>query len=196
MPKESKPLEEQRFRKFACITYLSEMQLQECLQRAGDMIRGFAYCCHDKDVNEDGTRKDPHTHLVLWLYNPKCINNLRGWFDRGFVDDKGEKINTLIQPCHDIKAAAEYLIHKNDPDKYQYPPESVVYSDPELFESPETQKEDNAILALDDLLSGMSLRECSRKYGRDFMFHYGHIKQLWLDIMRQEKGLELYATTN
>ena len=196
MPKEPKPLDEQLFRKFACITYLSEMQLQECLQRAGDMIRGFAYCCHDKDANEDGTQKEPHTHLVLWLYNPRKINSIRGWFDRGFVDDKGEKINTLIQPCHDIKAAAEYLIHKNDPDKYQYPPESVVYSDPELFESPETQKEDNAILALEDLLSGMSLRECSFKYGRDFMFHYGHIKQLWLDILRQEKGLELYATTN
>lgn len=196
MSKESKPLDEQRFRKFSCVTYLSEMQLQECLQRAGDMIRGYAYCYHDKDVNDDGTRKEPHMHLVLWLYNPKCINNLRGWFDRGFVDDNGEKINTLIQPCHDIKAAAEYLIHKNDPDKYQYLPESVVYSDPELFESPETQKEDNAILALEDLLSGMSLRECSLKYGRDFMFHYGHIKQLWLDILRQEKGIELYATTN
>lgn len=195
MPKE-RPLEEQRFRKFSCVTYLSEMQLQECLQRAGDMIRGYAYCHHDKDVNDDGTPKEPHTHLVLWLYEPRSINSLRGWFDRGFRDDKGEKINTLIQPCHDIKAAAEYLIHKNDPDKYQYLPESVVYSDPELFESPETQKEDNAILALDDLLSGMSLRQCSLKYGRDFMFHYGHIRQLWLDIMRQEKGLELYATTN
>lgn len=187
MSKESKSLEDQRFRKFSCVTYLSELQLQECLQRAGDMIRGYAYCYHDKDVNEDGTPKEPHTHLVLWLYNPKSINNLRGWFDRGFRDEKGEKINTLLQPCHDVKAAAEYLYHANDPDKYQYPPESVVYSDPELFISPDTQKEDTAILALQDLLSGLSLEACAMKYGRDFLYHYGHIRQLYQDILSQRE---------
>lgn len=185
MSKEVKSLEDQRFRKFACITYLSEIQLQQCLQRVGDMIRGYAYCYHDKDVNEDGTLKEPHTHLVFWLYHARSINSIRFWFDRGFRDDKGEKINTLIQPCHDVKAAAEYLIHKNDPDKYQYPPESVVYSDPELFESPDIQKEDTAILALQDLLSGASLESCAMKYGRDFLYHYGHIRQLYADIMNQ-----------
>lgn len=182
------PLDEQQFRKFSCVTYLSESQLQECLQRSGDMIRGFAYCYHDKDIAEDGTLKAFHAHLVLWLYNPRKLKSIRGWFDCGYKDEKGEKINTLIQPCHDVKASAEYLMHKNDPDKYQYPPESVVYSDPLLFEFPDTQKDDVALLSLEDLLNGLSLRACASKYGRDFMFHYGHIRQLYVDIIRQEQG--------
>lgn len=186
MPKE-RPLEEQPFRKFSCVTYFSEMQLQECLQRAGDMIRGYAYCHHDKDVNDDGTPKEPHTHLVLWLYNNRSIKSLRGWFDRGFRDEKGEKINTMLQPCHDVKAAAEYLYHKNDPDKYQYPPESVVYSDPELFESPDTQKEDNILLAVQELIAGATWESCINKYGRDFIVHMGHIAQA-VAYVKAERG--------
>lgn len=180
--KESKPLEDQRFRKFSCVTYLSEIQLHECLQRAGDMIRGFAYCYHDKDVNDDGTLKEPHTHLLLWLYQPRSVNSLRGWFDRGFRDEKGEKVNTLLRPCRDIKAAAGYLIHLNDPDKYQYPPESVVYSDPELFINSDIQQEDKSLLALEDLLNGVSPLEVARRYGRDFLYHWGHIRQFLYDI--------------
>lgn len=187
MSEKSKPLEAQPFRKFSCVTYLSHEQLQQCLQRAGDMIRGFAYCYHDKDLKEDGTPKEPHTHLVLWLYNNRSINSLRGWFDRGFRDEKGEKINTMIQPCHDIKAAAEYLYHANDPDKYQYPPESVVYSDPDLFINPDTQKDDIMVLALQDLLDGVSWKDCAMKYGRDFIVHAGHISKLF-DLINREEG--------
>ena len=32
-----------------------------------------------------------------------------------------------------------------------------------------------------DLVDGMPLIDCSKKYGRDFIIHYNHIKSLLLD---------------
>ena len=174
-------IENERSRKFSCVTYLSENQLVQCLNNAGDMIRGFAYCYHDKDINDDGTPKEPHTHFILWLYNQRTVKSIKNWFS-GYKDEKGQPINTLVQVCHDIRSATEYLWHANDPDKYQYSKDSVVYSDPALFEFPDTQTEDISILALDDLLSGVSVYDCAKKYGRDFIYHFVHISSVYFAV--------------
>lgn len=176
--------QEQRGRKFTCVTYLSEQQLQICLQAHYSQLRGFAYALHDKDVNKDGTPKESHTHVVLWLYNASTVARIRRWFRA--VDSEGKEITTTAQVCKDISFSYEYLWHRNDPEKYQYSPDIVVSSDSSIFEKDDP--DDNALNALNDIVSGVPLLEVATRYGRDFIYHYKHMESLVSAIMLQQKG--------
>ncbi len=174
----------QRGRKFTCITYLSESQLQNALQAHYSQLRGFAYALHDKDVNKDGTPKEPHTHVVLWLYNASTIGRIRRWFRA--LDSDGKEITTTAQVCKDVVFAYEYLYHRNDPDKFQYSPDIITASDPSLFEKDDP--DDNAINALNDICNGVSLYDCAQRYGRDFIYHFKHMESLVTAIKIQQSG--------
>lgn len=175
---------QERSRKFSLVTYLPESFLVECLNQHQSSIRGFAYAYHDKDVTDDGKIKEIHGHVVLWLYHARTLESVRRWFFG--LDDKGLAINTLGQVCHDVYTVYEYLWHKNNPEKFQYDPSVVVSSDPSLFESDDSP-DDSLMDAVNDLLEGVSLVDVTRRYGRDFIVHYGHIRQLMDDIKREDK---------
>lgn len=179
----------ERGRKFSCVTYLSDFQLQVALQAHYSAIRGFAYAHHDKDVNKDGTSKEPHTHVVLWLYNPSTVGRIRRWFRA--VDSEGKEITTTAQTCKDVVFAYEYLWHRNDPDKYQYSKDIVTASDSSLFEKDDP--DDNALNALNDILDGVSLLEVANRYGRDFIYHYKHMQALVGDILAQQEKRDLHG---
>lgn len=173
-------------RKFSLVSYVPAEHILQVLQSHSKSIRGFAYATHDKDLNDDGTLKAIHTHIVLWLYDGRALDDIRRWFR--YTDSDGQAVNTLGQFCLDISSAYEYLTHQNTPEKYQYSPDIVVCTDESLFENASEVNEDSALGALNDLIDGMPLREVAAKYGRDFIFHYHHIKLLLDDIKRSECG--------
>lgn len=170
-------------RKWSLVTYLPPAELAQVFGDKADKVRAYAYATHDKDTNKDGSRKEPHTHVIVWLNTPYAPSTIKNWF-RGY-DDKGELVNTLAEPCKDISAMYRYLTHKDNPDKYQYDDDVVICSDPSMFED-DVQTCDTWT-AVDDLLNGVPLREVARRYGRDFIYHYSHIRQLVQDI-KQEEG--------
>lgn len=67
---------------------------------------------HDKDVNADGTAKKPHYHVILMFSSNKSF----------------EQVKTLLEPFKcpipqkvtSIKGQVRYLIHIDNPEKYQY----------------------------------------------------------------------------
>lgn len=162
-------------RKWTLVTYLRPSELPRIFADKADKVRAYAYCTHDKDD------KEPHTHIVVWLHTPYAASTIKNWF-RG-ADDKGELANTLAEPCKDIVSMFRYLTHKDNPEKYQYPDDAVVCSDPSAFE--DDVQTDDTWTAVEDLLNGVPLREVARRYGRDFIYHYSHIRMLVADI-RQE----------
>lgn len=174
-----------RSRKFSCVTYLTETDLVACLNKHQQSIRGFAYAYHDKDVTEEGKLKEKHAHLVLWLYNASNKDNIRRWFVGG-LDEKGQPANTLSQVCIDVFGAYEYLWHKNNEEKYQYDPSIVVSSDPALFEQVDDFPDTDAYAPLEDMLNGVPLSVVAKRYGRDFIVHYGHYRQIYEDIKSAE----------
>lgn len=163
-------------RKWSLVTYLRPQDIAAVFGDKADKVRAYAYCTHDKDEG-----KEPHTHVVVWLNTPYAASTIKNWF-RG-ADSKGELANTLAEPCKDIAAMYRYLIHEDNPEKYQYDPESRICSDPSCFE--DDVQTDDTWVAVEDLLNGVPLREVARRYGRDFIYHYSHIRQLVADI-RQE----------
>ena len=171
---------EKRCRNFSLVTYLKEDDLLKVLKQKEEYIKAYAYCIHDRDEG-----KQVHTHVILLLTQPRYPSTVKKWF-YGFWDEKNELINTMVQKCHSVTGDYEYLIHKGDPDKFQYDPCLRICSDTSYF-SENADNDDIAKLALFDMLAGIPLTEIANRYGRDFIYHYGHIKQVYDDIVKQER---------
>ena len=76
--------------------------------------RGLKWCCilHDKDKDESGELKKPHYHAIFTYNSPTSLKIVAD-----MLLDIGQPIPYA---CDSVKGAWEYLVHKNDPDKYQY----------------------------------------------------------------------------
>ena len=73
---------------------------------------------HDKDVNPDNTLKKPHYHIILCYEGPTTYNN---------VNSLCESLNQPIpQPLEQLRGYYRYLIHKDNPEKYQYSQELIT----------------------------------------------------------------------
>lgn len=67
---------------------------------------------HDKDINPDNTIKKAHYHIILCYENPTTFNN---------VSKLCESLNQPIpQPLEQLRGYYRYLVHKDNPEKYQY----------------------------------------------------------------------------
>lgn len=187
----NKPLK--RYRTFSLITYCNPLQVSSVLLKRDKQVRAYCYITHDKDLDELGKPKEVHIHLLLRLVNNSTVEAVRGWF-KGFTDEKGQPINTLAQPLHDIQGSFDYLTHNTEQakadGKYLYPEESLVSNDIDFWKDSALQEEDNLTLAFCELMNGTPLCEVAKKYGRDFIIHYPSIKLLMTDIKR-ETGMEL-----
>lgn len=180
-----------RVRSFCLSSYLTKSEIAEVLRKHDRQIRAYAYIEHDRDLNEDGTPKPRHIHLLLRTVNSRTVFDIRNWFN-GFTDDKGLPVNTLGQEMHDIGSSFEYLTHDTDAaisdGKFRYDPADIISNDVDYFKGTSERDEDNISLAVMDLCNGIPLREVALKYGRDFIIHYVSIKLLFNDIQLQEGG--------
>lgn len=134
-----------RYRNF-CLLLYAETESYDTQQVLYDIVmydhvHHWYYILHDKDSIEqedkdifpsidessDSQYKKSHYHVVLRLNNACTISALA----------KVLKIPIrFVQPCSDWKSAIRYLVHRDDPDKYQYSRDLVSYSDPkEIFDS-------------------------------------------------------------
>lgn len=69
---------------------------------------------HEFDLmNEEGELKKPHYHIILCYSGPTTFNSVKALT----VDELN---STIPKPLDCVKGAYDYLIHKNDPDKFQY----------------------------------------------------------------------------
>ena len=83
-------------------------------------LKSYAIIVHDKDVLPNGELKPAHFHCVLTFSNAKTIKSIADGI--GIEMQYVEKIRTTT------KSARLYLIHRNNPEKYQYSPEEVKAS--------------------------------------------------------------------
>ncbi len=183
-----------RYRNFSLLTYLTPQQIESVLLKHDRQVKAYAYITHDMDCNEFGELKEKHIHLLICLINNTTSTAVCNWFN-GFEDEKGQKINTLAQPMHDICGSYAYLTHDTEQargeGKYLYSKDNIKGNNLSYFEDSTKQDIDNLTLAIDDLLNGIPLDEVRKRYGRDFIMHYGHIKMLFNDIQKQNGGIQL-----
>ena len=161
-------------RNVVCISYAPLRVIENAILMHADNIRAWAYIYHDKFSpaeleNTSSGRKEPHYHIILRLYRPFTHSAVKRWF--ACLNDNGELINTHVVNCSDVGAYFEYLIHKYDPDKFQYDANERKCSNPADFITDDAICQDNLTDALEDILNGVPTYAIVKKYGRDFIVH-------------------------
>lgn len=84
----------------------------------------YAFILHDKDTLDNGEIKTPHIHLVCLLNGSRwrlstTLNNIADAL-------KVSEMAVSIDKVSDFNGSIQYLIHKNNNDKYQYPLTDIV----------------------------------------------------------------------
>ena len=73
---------------------------------------------HDKDINPDGTGKKEHYHITLLFPSLKSFEQ---------VEDITKSVNAPIPiKCQSVKGSIRYMIHKDNPEKFQYDWNNIV----------------------------------------------------------------------
>ena len=101
-----------RTRNWAMIVY-PESAPEDWREILDDLhIPWIASPLHNKDVNPDGTKKKPHWHVILTFENKKSFHQIKAIAD---------KLNaTIPQTCESLRGYIRYLVHTDNPEKFQY----------------------------------------------------------------------------
>lgn len=184
-----------RYRSFTIVFYAGAVELNKFLLKYSVRISHYAYIVHDKDVYQEdlkdndgnyvhkaGEIEKPHIHLLVDFYNAHTPNAVKKLFTTEVDKPRVERVSDKV-------AQYEYLIHKNDPDKYQYPKSSIVSDDINWYDKlcisgEKRDSDDKAISIVNDILAGISPRILMHRYGRDFIIHYNQYKDM-ADLVRE-----------
>lgn len=88
------------------------------LERLSSVFSEWAYVLHDADSDEKGELKKAHIHWIGKLENAISLTAISD------CKHLGVPVNS-IEYCKNWKFAVRYLIHKDSPDKFQYPQECI-----------------------------------------------------------------------
>ena len=73
---------------------------------------------HDSDLNPTGEQKKPHWHIVLMFDSNKTYEQVKSITDQ---------LNTVVpQKCNSVEGSVRYMIHIDNPEKYQYNKDDIV----------------------------------------------------------------------
>lgn len=72
---------------------------------------------HDRDVEDDGSLKKGHFHLLLAYSSATTLNNIRGWFKACGMPETDLH---SVRVCASGVGYYRYLTHKDNPEKAQY----------------------------------------------------------------------------
>lgn len=108
---------DKKIRNFAGVIYpdSTSYNCDDVIERIKCKFKQWAFCCHDTDFDDEGNRKKTHIH----------------WVGAGDARTMASCAKILGLPEHDIeicrntKLMVRYLLHLDDPDKCQYPPEAL-----------------------------------------------------------------------
>lgn len=185
----SKPLLQCSAKYISGICYDQE-GLSNFVKDNNSVVDEYAYILHDRDAKEDGTPKEPHYHFLFVLRRSRRLSDIHSCMKKSLQG------NVMLQSCHSVSGAYGYLTHENEDSKVHYDESSIVSSADSSFwksdiSSTDGDKSCDSIMsAYLDLLNSMPLTDCAKKYGRDFIIHYNHIKSLLLDSgMILDKGV-------
>lgn len=105
----------------ACTTrsrcWIFEIYPESCIKDWKKIIKTYQVACyispiHDKDTDENGDLKKPHYHIMLYFSSKKGFNQVNE------IVNKVKGVGCFI--CYNKRMYARYLIHLDNPEKYQY----------------------------------------------------------------------------
>ena len=173
---------------------VNEVEAKECIMEAFQDYNYYAIK-HDKDIDVNGVPKTTHYHVVL--YSDKRITTERIFTEltRAFLyntnydsslEDLQSCFSDRVVGCETL--AIQYLIHKNDKDKYQYSKVDIFTNSPISLKSYLAQKD---LLSMGNYeivqtcLESKSRSEIIMKLG---VYNYQKFKSV-IDFVMKDKSL-------
>ncbi len=152
--------------------------------RSCPWVHHWAYCLHDKDLKDDGTLKEPHTHVLIYTYSAKTSSAIKRNFDN--LDKATRFGDCLPQATHveimrDTCGSWRYLRHLDDLDKFQYSEDERIADDKswwfdyERTDGLNDSSNNRALAMFDARANGMTPREFFLNFGRDGLFSLRHV---------------------
>lgn len=148
----------------------------------------FATIIHDKDILENGEPKRIHAHVFIELpIKETCKQVLKTVNDYLKINEEQIQIEGSYNPF----LMVQYLIHKNNKEKFQYNDFEIITNDQKsleerlnkIYQTPEQLK----AMLLSDLKSCKTLMEFADKHGLEDTNKY---RNLFKDI-KQEQHLDI-----
>lgn len=145
----------------------------------------FISAKHDKDVNEDGSPKETHYHIMIANRNAVVKSTIEKIF-KTTMKDFTEDTNFIVL---DMKGswgqASAYMLHDDvksrEAGKHQYGMESVTEHLGHLFETPENNAAqadiEPAMALMYCIANGYSFPECIIQFGAFAIFNYKKIAE-------------------
>ena len=106
-----------RTRNFVTIVYPESAPSNWREMLAETCVPAIVSPLHDKDMNPDGEPKKPHWHVMLMFPGVKSLEQVTG-LCKQFGGIKPQIVSS-------VQGQARYLIHKDNPEKYQYKPGEI-----------------------------------------------------------------------
>ena len=164
---------------FNIVTYISPMQVEEVRQKHWEDLEWFCWIQHLHDPldlyhPENGLLKQPHCHVVMHTFKQYTRRNILKWF----YDPVNEQ-NTFVDHCTHPVGACRYLMHLDDPKKYQYERRDVYcYGiDYDNFIMTEDEEIDPFRCMYRDAKSGMSMDDLVDRYGKAVIVYIRNIER-------------------
>ena len=190
-----------KYKVFSLVTYAEAEQIDEILNQKFEegIIDAFAYVLHNKDTTDDGSRKEPHFHVVLQSTAWRTAISVKNWFS-ATRDFKGELANTFVECTHkriekgqeiiekvDRHGATCYLAHEDKDgkplaNKHHYGWDDVVAKNIDILKTPvqsgRKPKEDCTFKILEKVMNGINFFDLAKEYGRDFILNWTKYRDL------------------
>lgn len=105
---------------FCCILYPDSKtyDFDKIIKALAEEHLSFAVSpIHDRDIQDDGTLKKGHYHLLLAYSSATTLNNIRAWLN---VCGMPESELHTVRVCASAVGYYRYLTHMDNPEKAQY----------------------------------------------------------------------------
>lgn len=151
-----------------------------------DSTLSIDWIYHDKDVHEDGTLKKAHVHAIVQFNAVKRGTTVKNDFG-------GDSVGLHLQKCDNSLTVYRYLIHADDPQKYQYSNSDIQHIGAAIYyeeRAPTPSDEGEQILDMRMLIHQHRYRELMKLYGKQALFNLRNL-QLLDSLMTEEENEEL-----
>lgn len=102
---------------FGLVLYPDDIQHMIAMDILAKNGYKFSACLHDRDLDKDGNPVKEHIHVVVCFPRQKDLTAL--------CNELGIKPN-YAEPVRNRQYAERYLVHADDPDKFQYDPSAII----------------------------------------------------------------------
>lgn len=177
------PKNKVRGKAFSMILYPDSDNHMKAL-KAIESCYSYAYILHMNDVDDDDNLKKAHIHCIVKFNTQKLLSS--------FAQEVGLEEN-YIQKVQSLQSSVRYLVHKDNPEKFQYDPELICsnwnYIELDKYINGQMTVEEKALRVIEMMETADSLQElislCIQTHCYDELRRMGNLA---INLFHEMKG--------